>query len=86
MSYVTHILRRNGELHYDSYEPLKEAIEKKLMASVKDITRIILKAKSRDNAQKSKYDAMVTQMLSMGYNEESVEAVLAFASNNLWKD
>ncbi|MBB3698630.1 hypothetical protein KMW28_15270 [Flammeovirga yaeyamensis] len=86
MSYVTHILRRNGQLHYTSYEPLKEAIEKKLMASVKDITRIILKAKTRDNSQKKKYNAMVTQMISMGYNEESVEAVLGFASNNLWKD
>ncbi|WP_205959789.1 hypothetical protein [Flammeovirga aprica] len=86
MSYVTHILRRNGALHYTSYEPLKEAIEKKLMASVKDITRIILKAKTRDDGQMKKYNAMVEQMISMGYNEESVEAVLSFASNNLWKD
>ncbi|MEH0156782.1 hypothetical protein V6R21_21810 [Limibacter armeniacum] len=86
MSYISHILRRNGELHYNSYEPLKEAIEKKLMASVKDITRIILKSKTRDAEQRKKYNAMVKQMISSGYNEESCEAVLSFAANNLWKD
>lgn len=86
MSYITHILRRNGTLQYKSYEPLKEAIEKKLMASVKDITRIILKSKTRDTEQKEKYDAMVDQMIANGYNEESCEAVLSFAANNLWKD
>ncbi|GAA4823751.1 hypothetical protein [Algivirga pacifica] len=86
MSYITHILRRKGTLHYYSYEPLKEAIEKKLMASVKDITRIILKSKTRDKEQKKKYEAMTQQLINNGYNEESCEAVLNFAANNLWKD
>lgn len=86
MSYMSHILRRNGKLHYSSYEPLKEAIEKKLMASVKDITRIVLKSKTRDDEQRQKYNAMVQQMIANGYNEESCEAVLSFAANHLWKD
>ncbi|MTI31017.1 serine protein kinase [Xanthovirga aplysinae] len=86
MSYMSHILRRKGALNYQVYEPLKEAIEKKLMASVKDITRIILKAKSRDPKQKQKYEAMMKSMIQNGYNEQSCEEVLTFASNHLWKD
>jgi len=86
MSYISHILRRNGKLNYKSYEPLKDAIEGKLMTSVKDITRIILKSKTRDKKQKEKYNSMVKQMIKNGYNQESCEAVLNFASNHLWKD
>lgn len=86
MSYISHVLRRNGQLHYKIYEPLAQAIEKKLMVSVKDITRIILKSKTRDKKQKEKYEAMVNSMIENGYNEESCEAVLNFAANHLWKD
>jgi serine protein kinase len=86
MSYMSHVLRHKGELHYKIYEPLRQAIEKKLMTSVKDITRIILKSKTRDKEQKKKYDAMIKSMISNGYTEESCEDVLNFASNHLWKD
>ena len=86
MSYISHILRRRGKLSYRSYEPLKQGIEKKLMASVKDITRIILKSKTRDEKQKEKYDAMIKSMMDNGYNQESCDAVLTFAANNLWKN
>jgi serine protein kinase len=86
MSYISHILRRKGSLSYKSYEPLKMAIEKKLMASVKDITRIVLKSKTRDEKQKEKYDAMIKSMMDNGYNHESCDAVLNFAANHLWKN
>jgi serine protein kinase len=86
MSYMSHVLRRDGELNYKVYAPLREAIEKKLMASVKEITRIILKAKTRDEKQKEKYEAMVKTMMENGYNEQSCEEILNFASNHLWKD
>jgi serine protein kinase len=86
MSYISHVLRHQGSLHYKIYEPLRQAIEKKLMASVKDITRIILKSKTRDKEQKKKYDSMIRSMVSNGYTEESCEDVLNFASNHLWKD
>jgi serine protein kinase len=86
MSYISHILRRKGSLSYKSYEPLKMAIEKKLMASVKDITRIVLKSKTRDEKQKEKYDAMIKSMMDNGYNQESCDAVLNFAANHLWKN
>lgn len=86
MSYMSHVLRHKGELHYKIYEPLKVAIEKKLMGSVKELTRIILKSKTRDKEQKKKYDAMIKSMMANGYTEESCEDVLNFASNHLWKD
>lgn len=86
MSYTSHVLRKNGKLDYQSYEPLKNAIERKLMNSVKDLTRIIVKTKTRDKKQREKYNDIVSSMKQQGYTAESCEAVLKFAANHLWKD
>jgi len=72
---------------YTSYEPLKEAIEGYLIASVKDMARIVTKSKTRDDEQQKKYSNMITTMVEeYGYTPESAEEVLTFASNNLWRD
>ena len=63
------VAARREESSYRSYEPLKEAIEKKLMTSVRDISRIITKARTRDEEQAEKYDAMVQNLLENGYCE-----------------
>ena len=73
-------------MSYRSYEPLKEAIEKKLMSSVRDISRVITKARTRDEEQTDKYNAMVQAMLENGYCPNCVDVVLKYAANNLWKD
>lgn len=78
--------RRNEKISFNSYEPLKEAIEKKLTSSVREISRIITKARTRDEEQGEKYDALVQNLLDRGYNEFSAEIVLKYAANNLWKD
>ena len=78
--------RRGEKITYKSYEPLKEAIEKKLMTSVRDISRIITKARTRDEDQTGKYNAMVRNLLDNGYCESCVDVVLKYAANNLWKD
>src|SRR5438132_481467 len=65
---------------------VKEAIEKKLMTSVRDISRIITKARTRDEEQTQKYNAMVKNLLDSGYCESCVDVVLKYAANNLWKD
>jgi len=78
--------RRGEKISYRSYEPLKEAIEKKLMTSVRDISRIITKARTRDEEQTGKYNAMVKNLLDNGYCESCVDTVLKYAANNLWKD
>jgi serine protein kinase len=86
-SYMFAKLRRGEIIDWRSYGPLREAIESKLVSSVRDISRIITKSKSRDNKQQKKFNAMVqTLMDNYGYNETSAEEVLKYASNNLWRD
>lgn len=86
IAYLWAAARRKETVSYQSYEPLKEAIEKKLMSSVRDISRVITKARTRDEEQVSKYDSMVKNLLANGYCEYCVDVVLKYAANNLWKD
>src|ERR1022692_4403339 len=86
IAYLWGTSRRGEKISYKSYQPLKEAIEKKLMTSVRDISRIITKARTRDEEQNSKYNSMVQNLLENGYCESCVDMVLKYAANNLWKD
>ena len=86
-AYMFAKMRRGEKINYRSYGPLREAIEAYLISSVKDIARIVTRSKSRDEDQKKKYNEMVvTLMEEYGYNEDSAEEVLTYASNNLWRD
>lgn len=85
-AYMFFVLRNGGKLDYDSYEPLKEAIEKKLTTSVKELSRIITKAKVRDEEQDRKYNAMVEEMKRNGYCDHCCNVILKYGANNLWKD
>ncbi|MAF43126.1 MAG: serine protein kinase [Parcubacteria group bacterium] len=86
-SYMFAKLRRGETIDWRSYGPLREAVESKLVASVRDISRIVTKSKSRDTKQKKKFNAMVQTLIEdYDYNEASAEEVLKFASNNLWRD
>jgi serine protein kinase len=86
IAYLWAATRRGEKISYRSYEPLKEAIEKKLMTSVRDISRIITKARTRDEEQTDKYNAMVSSLLDHGYCPSCVDVILKYAANNLWKD
>ncbi len=80
-------LRRGEKVDWQSYAPLKEAIESKLTSSVKQISRIVTKSKSRDKKQQAKYNEMVHTLIEeYGYDENSAEEVIKFAANNLWRD
>ena len=80
-------LRRGEKIDWKSYAPLREAIESKLTSSVKQISRIVTKSKSRDKKQQGKYNEMVKTLIDdYGYNEDSAEEVIKFAANNLWRD
>ncbi len=80
-------MRRGQKVDYRSYEPLREAIEGYLVASVKDMARIVTKSKSRDNEQQKKYSEMVNTLIGdYGYTAESAEEIITFAANNLWRD
>ncbi len=86
-AYMFAKMRRGEKIDYKSYGPLKEAIESYLISSVKDIARIVTRSKSRDDDQKKKYNEMIGTLIDeYGYNEDSAEEVLTYASNNLWRD
>lgn len=86
-AYMFAKLRRGETVNYQSYEPLKEAVEGYLIGSVKDMARIVTKSKTRDDEQQKKYSEMVQVMMDeYGYNADSAEEILTFASNNLWRD
>ena len=85
-SYMFYLVRNGGKIDYTSYEPLKEAIEKKLLASVKDLSRIVTKSRVRDKEQTEKYNAMVEELKSKGYCLHCCDVILKYAANNLWKD
>lgn len=85
-SFMFYVVRKGGKIDYTSYEPLKEAIEKKLISSVKDISRIITRSRIRDKDQDEKYNAMVIQMKEDGYCDHCCDVILKYAANNLWRD
>ncbi|WGF89069.1 serine protein kinase [Marinivivus vitaminiproducens] len=86
IAYLWSATRRGETISYLSYEPLKEAIEKKLMNSVRDISRIVTKARTRDEEQREKYDAMVESLIDQGYCPDSIDTILKYAANHLWRD
>src|SRR4029453_4735528 len=86
IAYLWAASRRNIRVSYQSYEPLREAIEKRLMTSVREISRIITKARTRDEEQTDKYNVMVQNLIDNGYCPNCVDVVLKYAANNLCKD
>jgi len=86
MAYLWAKSRRGEKVSHHSYEPLKEAIERKLMSSVREMSRVITKSRTRDEEQLKKYDDLIKAMLERGYSPHSAEVVLKYAANNLWKD
>ena len=86
MVYLWAATRRGEKVNYGSYEPLKDAIERRLLHSVRDMSRIVTKSRTRDEEQRRKYDDLIKGMIDLGYDEKSAEVVLKYAANNLWKD
>ncbi|MDF2613575.1 MAG: putative serine protein kinase, PrkA [Clostridia bacterium] len=85
-AYMFSVIRNGGKVDYTCYEPLKEAIEKKLTSSVRELSRIITQSKVRNREQSVKYDAMVDEMKNNGYCDHCCNVILKYAANNLWKD
>jgi len=78
--------RRKETITYISYAPLKDAIERRLTSSVRDISRIVTASRTRDEDQRDKYDTLIEDLISLGYTPHSADIVLKYAANNLWKD
>jgi serine protein kinase len=87
VSYMFTQMRHGDKVKWNSHEPLREAIEGYLMSSVRNLARVVTKSKTRDDKQKKKYNEMVETLIeNYGYNEDSAEEVLRYASNHLWRD
>ena len=86
ISFLWSVTRKGSKVDYKCYEPLKEAIEKKLLTSVRDLSRIVTKARTRDKEQQEKYGTMVERLMENGYCELCVDTILKYAANNLWRD
>ena len=50
------------------------------------MSRIITKARTRDEEQQEKYESLVKNLLTKGYTDYSADVVLKYAANNLWRD
>lgn len=85
-AYMLYTMRNGGKIDYTCYQPLKEAIDKKLTASVKELSRVITHNKVRDKEQNQKYNAMAEEMKKNGYCDHCCNVILKYAANNLWKD
>lgn len=85
-AYMFTLLRNHSKIDFNSYEPLKEAIEKKLIASVRDLSRVVTQSRVRDSEQSQKYNTMVEAMKNNGYCDHCCNVILKYAANNLWKD
>ena len=86
-AYMFSVLRNNGEISFENcYAPLKQAIEKKLMNSVRDLSKIITQSKVHNQEQNNKYNVMIEEMKKHGYCPNCVNTVLKYGANNLWKD
>ncbi|MCF7811208.1 serine protein kinase, partial [bacterium] len=86
IAFLWSVSRKGHKIDFKAYEPLKEAIEKKLLASVRDLSRIVTRARTRDKEQQQKYNMMVQTLLENGYCESCVDTILKYAANNLWRD
>jgi serine protein kinase len=86
IAFLWSVSRKGNKIDFKAYEPLKEAIEKKLLTSVRDLSRIVTRARTRDNEQQQKYNMMVQTLLENGYCESCVDTILKYAANNLWRD
>lgn len=85
-AYMFYLMRKGTKIDYTCYEPLKEAVEKKLTTSVRELSRIITKSKVRDKEQDEKFSTMVQEMKANGYCDHCCDVILKYAANNLWKD
>ncbi|MGE5607057.1 MAG: serine protein kinase, partial [Bacteroidota bacterium] len=81
-AYMFYVLRSGGKLDYNSYEPLKAAIEKKLTASVRELSRVITQSKVRDKYQKEKYNPMVPEIENNGYCAHCCKVFLKYSAKN----
>jgi serine protein kinase len=81
---ISSLARRGQPFEYTSHERLKEAIEKKLFADLKDIVKITTNTKTPDKDQLRKMNDVINRLVEQqGYTVESANALVGYVGQLL---
>ena len=86
VAYMLYLVRKGKKINYNCYEPLKEAIERKLISSSREISRIVDPCKIRNKVQEEKYNFIKEKLKKSGYCDICASSILRYAANNFWRD
>ena len=76
--------RKGKRFDYNSHERLREAIQKKLFADLKDIVKITTSTKTPDENQLKKINDVVARLIDEhGYNSSSANELLRYVGSLL---
>ncbi len=81
---ISSLARRGQAFDYTSHERLKEALEKKLFADLKDIVKITTSSKTPDQDQLRKMNDVIDRLVrEQGYTTQSANALLTYVGSLL---
>ncbi|MBN9391484.1 MAG: protein prkA [Chloroflexi bacterium] len=81
---ISSLARRGQAFEYTSHERLKEALEKKLFADLKDIVKITTSVKTPDQDQLRKMNDVIDRLVrEQGYTTQSANALLNYVGSLL---
>ncbi len=76
--------RKGKRFEYNSHERLREAIQKKLFADLKDVVKITTSSKTPDESQLKKVNEVVARLIDEhGYNSTSANELLRYVGSLL---
>ena len=76
--------RKGKRFEYNSHERLREAIQKKLFADLKDVVKITTSSKTPDEAHLKKVNEVVARLIDEhGYNSNSANELLKYVGSLL---
>ncbi|WP_342471242.1 PrkA family serine protein kinase [Ureibacillus sp. FSL K6-3587] len=76
--------RKGKKFDYNSHERLREAIQKKLFADLKDVVKITTSTKTPDEAQLKKINEVIARLIDeYGYNSTSANELLRYVGSLL---
>jgi len=79
-------LERHEEFKFDSYAPLREAIEKKLMSDLKNVVNLSIGSSTNTNPKRQQHrDRAFKTLMKKGYCEHCADITLAFVGEILRK-
>ena len=78
------LARKGQRFDYHSHERLREAIQKKLFADLKDVVKITTSSKTPDESQLKKINEVIATLVDdYGYNTTSANELLQYVGSLL---